>query len=136
MEIFVNRTSRTGEYLSVAPIKIVVNSMDDIKKLKEFKKIERVVGEIFVDHNPRRVNRRDTGTQGTIYSICCFRKLEKEDQYESILGDTIKIGYTYVGYFYSQKREAKKLGLKFRSMYVNAKEQDKLLVNSRIKSIA
>ena len=129
-----NRTSRTGEYLSVAPIKIVVNSMDDIKKLKEFKEIERVVGEVFVDHISRRT-KRNFGGSGTIYNICCFQTLKKEDQYDNIFGETVKIRHSYVGYFYSQKREAKKLGLKFRSMFIKPEEQIKILTSSRIKRI-
>ena len=135
MEIFVNREKISEGYTSIYPKKIIINSIDDIKKLKEFKEIDRVVGEVFVDHLSRKTKRANNGKSGTVYNICCFQQLEKEYQYDSIFGEKIKIGHYYIGYFYSQKREAKKIGLKFRTKFINAKEQDKFLASSRIKRI-
>ena len=113
--------------------KYIISSKKQFDNLKQIKNIKYKIGEIYIEKDPRIYKNKTPDGHfacSTQYNFFYFKSV-KNNKYK-LLERTY---HERVGYFYSQKREAKKLGFKFISQYPNLKEQQKIILNHRLSKV-
>ncbi len=113
--------------------KYIISSKKQFDNLKQIKNIKDKIGEIYIEKDPRIYKNKTLDghfVRSTQYNFFYFKSV-KNNKHKLIE----RTYHERVGHFYSQKREAKKLGFKFASQYPSLKEQQEIILKHRLSKV-